>query len=99
MEALLGEALLERLAFDGAKEEAVEQHVEHVAVLLRLRQRRRERLAEVLPGRPAHRVEGLEGVQQLRGAHRHALAPELVGELEQPRSNPGRAAGRRHTAV
>ena len=95
LEALLGQALLDRLALDGAEEEAVEQHVEHVAVLLRLRERRRERLAEVLPRAPAHRVERLEGVEQLGGPHGHALVPELVRELEQPRRHPGRpGAGR-----
>src|SRR6185436_8371126 len=35
-EALLRQSLLERLALDRAEEEAVEQHVEHVPVLLGL---------------------------------------------------------------
>ena len=47
LEALLGQSPLDRLALDGAEEEAVEQHVEHVAVLLGLGERRGERLAEV----------------------------------------------------
>src|SRR5215207_6939928 len=43
LEALLSETLLDRLALDRPEEEAVEQHVEHVPVLLRLRERRAAR--------------------------------------------------------
>ena len=39
LEALLGQAALDGLALDRPEEEAVEQHVEHAAVLLRLRER------------------------------------------------------------
>ena len=99
LEALLAQALLDRLALHRAEEEAVEQHVEHVPVLLRLGERRGERLAEVLLRGPAHGVERLEGVEQLGGAHRHALGAQLVGELEQPRRHAGRPARRRHAAV
>src|SRR6185295_8838819 len=62
-EAFLRQALLERLALDDPEEESLKQHVEHVPVLLRLRERGRERLAEVLLRGPAHGVECLEGVE------------------------------------
>ena len=95
LEALLVELLLHRLALDDPEEEAVEQHVEHVPVLLRLGERGGERLAEVLARGPAHRVERAEGVEQLGGADRHALATQLVGELEQARRHAGRPDGAR----
>ena len=46
-EALLAQALLDRLALDDAEEEAIEEHVEDVAVLLRLGERGGERAVEV----------------------------------------------------
>jgi hypothetical protein len=64
-EALLAQAALDRLALDGAKEEALEQHVEYAAVLLRFGQRGGQRLTEVLTRSPAHGIEGAECVEQL----------------------------------
>ena len=83
----------------GLRSEPSAQFEEDVPILLGLGERRRERLAEVLPRGPAHRVESLEGVEQLGRAHGHTLGPQLVGELEQARRHPGRPARRRHAAV
>ena len=53
LEALLAQPSLHRLAFHRAEEEAVEDQLEHAPVLLRLGERRRERLAEILLLGPA----------------------------------------------
>ncbi len=95
----LADVALDRLALDRAEEEAVEHQLEHAAILLGLGERGRQRLAEVLAIGPGHRLEGGERVQQLRGAHRHPLAAQLVGELEQPRREPARARRARHASV
>ena len=92
-EAAVGQPALDGLALDRAEEVAVEEDVEHAPVLLRLRERRRERRAEVLLGRPRHVLERGEGVEQLGRAHVHALASQLVGELEQPRREAARPTG------
>ena len=97
-EALLLKPSVHGLALDRPEEEALKQGVQHVAVLLRLREGRGQRLAEVLARGPAHSVERLEGVEQLGGAHGHALLAQLVGELEQARRHP-RRAGHRHRPV
>jgi hypothetical protein len=99
LEALLADALFDRLTLDRAEEETLEQHVEHVAVLLGLGERGGKRLAEAGPRAPAHGVQRVKGVEQLRRAHRHALAAQLVGELEQPRRHPWRPLRRGHPAV
>jgi hypothetical protein len=99
-EALLRQVLLERLALDGAEEEAVEQHVEHVPVLLRLGERGGQRLAEVLLRGPAHRVERLERVEQLGRADRHAprrAARRRTRAAAAPCPAGPFAAGRRRT--
>ena len=88
----LGQAALDRLALDGAEEEAVEDLVEQVLVVLRLRDRRRQRRAEVLLGRPRDRLERRERVEDLGGADRHALLAQLVGELEHARVEALRTA-------
>ena len=92
MEALLGQAALDGLALDGAEEEAVEDLVEQMLVVLRFRERRRERRAELPLGRPGDVLERLEGVEQLCGADRHALAAQLVGEVEHARVEARRPA-------
>ena len=74
LEALLLETLLDRLRLDRAEEEAVEHELEHAAVLLRLGERGRERLAEVLAVGPAHLSERAERVQDLGAAELHTLA-------------------------
>ena len=60
-------AALERLGLGGAEEEAVEEQLEDAAVLLRLRDRRRERLAEVVRLAPGNGFERRERVEDLRG--------------------------------
>src|SRR5436190_23638859 len=60
LEALLGQPLLDGLALDRAEEEAVEDELEDAPVLLRLRERRRERLTEILAHGPRHMLERLE---------------------------------------
>ena len=87
----LADALLHGLALGGAEEEAVEHQLQHAPVLLALGQRGRQRLAELGAVGPAHRLERAEAVQQLGGAHGHALAAQLVGELQQARRHAGRA--------
>ena len=62
LEALLPEPALHGLPLDRAEEETLEEQLEHVAVLLRLRERCRQRLAEVLLLGPGDLAEGLEGV-------------------------------------
>ena len=98
-EALLAQAAFDGLALDGAKEEAVEEHVQHAAVLLGLGQRGRERLAEILARGPADRIQCAEGVEQLGRPHGHTLAAQLVGELEQPGRHARRAVHFGHSAV
>ena len=90
LEALLGEALLHGLAFHGAEEEAVEDELEHAPVLLRLRQRGCERLAEVLLDGPWHVPQRGERVEQLARADLEALLPQRVCELQQPRGEARR---------
>src|SRR4051812_36437624 len=89
-EALLLEAPLDGLGLDGAEEEAVEDQLEDAAVLLRLGDRRGQRLLEVLLFGPGDEPKRLEGVEQLARAHLHALLAELVGEVEQARREAGR---------
>ncbi len=92
-------AALRCLALHRAEEEAVEHQLEHAAVLLRLGQRGRQRLEEVLAAGPAHGVQSGERVEQLGRAHRHALVSQLVGQLQQPRRHAGRTGGVRHPPV
>ena len=89
--ALLADALLDRLRLGGAEEPAVEEQLEEAAVLLRLGDRRRQRLAEVVLRGPGHLVERREGVEDLRGADRDPLAAQLLAEAEQLRRQPRRA--------
>ncbi len=90
VEALgLGECALERLGLRGAEEVAVEQQLEDPPVLLRLGDRRRERLAEVLAAGPADLLEGRERVERLRCPDRDSLAAQLLEEGEQPRGGRG----------
>ena len=78
--ALLADPLLERLGLGGAEEEAVEEQLEDAPVLLRLGDRRRQRLAEVGRVGPRDDAERLEGVEDLGGADRDALAAQLLAE-------------------
>ena len=100
--ALLRDSLSQRLGLRGAEEVAVEEQLEDAAVLLRLRERRRHRLAKVGGLGPRHRLERLEGVQQLGGADAEALAAKLLGEGDDPRRKSRRELAvrrlRRHRA-
>ena len=78
--ALLADPPLQRLGLGGAEEVAVEEQLEDPPVLLRLGDRRRQRLAEVGGLGPRHAAERLEGVEQLRGPDAHALAAQLLAE-------------------
>ena len=80
----LGQPLLEGLGLGCTEEEAVEQQLEDAAVLLRLGDRRGERLAEVGGVRPGHRAERLERVEHLRGADGDALVAKLLAEAGEP---------------
>ena len=90
LEALLAQPALDRLLLHRAEEEAVEDQVEDAPVLLRLGDRGRQRLAEVLLLRPRHVSQSLERVEQLARPDLHPLAAQLVGELEQSRGEPRR---------
>ena len=78
----LAHALAQRLALDGAEEEALEDEVEHAPVLGRLGDRRRERLAERGALGPADLAERREGVVELGGPDGDALGPQLLGEAQ-----------------
>ncbi len=85
------QAALDRLALHGAEEEAVEEHVEHVAVLLRLGQRGGERLAEVLLVGPAHaRRSAWNASSSSEVPTATPSLAQLVGELEQARGEARR---------
>ena len=88
---LLADPALDRLGLGGAEEAAVEEQLEEPPVLLRLGDRRRQRLAEVVARRPRHLLERGEGVEDLRGADRDPLAAQLLAEAEQLRRQPRRA--------
>ena len=79
----LAHSRLERGALGGAEEVAVEHEVEHAPVLGRLRQRRRQRLAERAGARPLDLAERGERVVELRRAERHALGAQRVGKPDQ----------------
>ena len=81
--AALAHPLLDRGGLGRAVQEALEHEVEHAAVLGRLGERRRERLAEHRALAPVDLPERREGVEQLGGADRDALRAQLVGEREQ----------------
>ena len=99
---------LDRLGLGGAEEVALEEQLEDAPVLLRLGDRRRQRLAEVVAATvQRHLVEGGEGVEDLRGADRDPLAAQLLAEAEQlraadgpvgPRVRPSGAVGARRQA-
>ena len=88
---LLADPALDRLGLGGAEEPALEEQLEEAAVLLRLGDRRRQRLAEVVLRGPGHLFERREGVEDLRGADRDPLAAQLLAEAEQLRRQPRRA--------
>ncbi len=81
---LLADPLVQRLRLRGAEEEAVEEQLEYPAILLRLGQRRRHRLAEVGGLGPRHALERLEGIEDLRGADVQPLAAKLLAERHHP---------------
>src|SRR5215208_2758317 len=87
---VLADSLLERLGLGRPEEEAIEEKLENPAVLLRLRHRGRERLAEVVLGRPGHVLQRGEGVQDLRRPDCDALAAQLLAERDKPRREPRR---------
>ena len=87
---LLGDVVLERLGLGRTKEEALEDEVEDAAVLGGLGQRRRQRFLDLAALRPADLAQRRERVEQLRGPDGHALGAQLLGQLEQPRGQPGR---------
>ena len=72
-----------RLRLGGAEEEALEHELKRARVLGRLGERRRQRLLEVLLVGPRHLLERRESVEQLRGAERHPLLAQLLGERQQ----------------
>jgi hypothetical protein len=80
----------QRLRLGGAKEEAVEEQIEDAAVLLRLRQRRRHRLAEVGGLGPGHVAERRECVEDLGGSDAQPRATKLLAERHQPGAEAGR---------
>ncbi len=87
---------LDRLRLGGAEEPALEQQLEQPPVLLGLGDRRRQRLAEVVARGPGHLLQRGEGVEDLRGADRDALAAQLLAEAEQLRGQarrPGLSLG------
>ena len=85
---LLADALLDRLGLGGAEEPALEEQLEEPAVVLRLGDRRRQRLAEVVLRGPGDLFEGGEGVEDLRGADRDPFVAQLLAEAEQLRRQP-----------
>jgi hypothetical protein len=80
--------VLDRLGLGGAEEVAVEEQLEDAAVVLRLGDRRGQRLAEVVLRGPADLFERRECVEDLRGADRDSLAAQLLAEAEQLRRQP-----------
>ena len=98
---LLGDLPRDRLGLGGAEEEALEEQLEDPAILLRLGDRRGQRLAEVVLGGPGNLLQRGEGVEDLRGADRHPLAAQFLAEAEQLRRQPRRPRvswGRRGSA-
>jgi hypothetical protein len=103
-EALVLDPACERLGLRGAEEVAVEEQLEDPPVLLRLRDRRGEGLAEVALIGPADLLERGEGIENLGGAHGNTLRAEVLEEGEQasrgcghrlaPRASPRRARRR-----
>src|SRR5262249_37026517 len=85
------DAARDGLRLGGGEEPALEEQLEDAAVLLRLGDRRRQRLAEVLARGPVHLLERREGIEDLRGADRDALAAQLLAEAEQLRGEARRA--------
>jgi hypothetical protein len=79
----LADSDLERGRLGGAEEEALEDQIEDAAVLGGLCERRRECLLEGLALAPVDLAEHREGVEQLGCADRHALASQLIAQLEQ----------------
>ena len=79
----LGDAPAGGLGLGGAEEEAVEHELEHSAVVVRLGERGGQRLLEVALIGPVDVVQRLEGVEDLGGADRDALAAEVLGEGEE----------------
>ena len=88
--AALGDPLAHGRHLGGAEEEAVEDEVEDPPVLLGLGQRRGQALLEVDGLAPRHLAQDGEGVEQLAGADRDALAAQLLAELEDARAEPRR---------
>jgi hypothetical protein len=97
--AALGNPFAHGGQLGGAEEEAVEDEVEDPPVLLGLRERRGEALLEVGRVRPRHLAQHREGVEQLAGAHRDALAAQLLAELEDARGQSARRGRRVAAAV
>ena len=91
--ALFAHALPDGGQLDGAEEEAIEHQRERAPVLLALRERRRERLAEVFLRGPADLAQHVEGVEQLRGADRDAFSAQLLAELQQLAGEAGLRGG------
>jgi hypothetical protein len=83
LEALVLDPAVERLGLGRPEEVAVEEQLEDPPVLLRLGDRRGEGLAEVALVRPAHLVEGGEGVEDLGGADGDTLGAEVLEEGEE----------------
>ena len=78
--ALLSDPALQRFGFGGAKEVALEDQLEDPPVLLRLGDRRRQRLAKVVAVGPRNRLEGGERVEELRGPDRYAFRTQLLAK-------------------
>ena len=81
--APFGDAPTGGLGLGGAEEEALEHEVEHAAILRGLGEGRGQRLLEVGLLGPGDVLEGVEGVEDLGGAHGEALLAEVLGEQQQ----------------
>ena len=95
----LADPALEGLTLRCSEEEAVEDQLEDAAIVRRLRERRRQRLAEVGPILPGDGRERCEAVEHLRGADRHPFLAQLLTEGEDLRGQPFRERWRIGHAV
>jgi hypothetical protein len=91
---VLAHPLAQRRRLGGAKEEALKDELEDPPVLLRLRQRGSERLAEPVGLGPRDLGEHGEGIEQLRGPAVDPLGAQLLAELDEPRGEARRARRR-----
>ena len=96
--ALLAHALAHGGQLGRAEEEPLEDELEDAPVVLGLRQRRGQRLAEVRRLGPLDLAQHREAVEQLARSHGHALGAQLLAELEDASGEAG-LIRRRHRAA